>query len=99
MVKIIEAGMPGTCGLCSKEYAAGTRILKDPKTNKWVEADCYFPSHTRNNANPRTHQTAEGGNLSPTDSKGDEEGDSEIEDECSCMLECPVPSLDALPVL
>ena len=70
MVKIIEAGMPGACGLCSKEYAAGTRILKDPKTNKWVEADCYFPSHTRNNAYPKAHQTTEEGNLSPPTSKG-----------------------------
>ena len=56
MVKIIQAGMEGICGICGKPYKPGTRILKDPKMGKWVEADCYFPSHKRN-ANPTNAST------------------------------------------
>lgn len=48
MIKIIQAGMEGTCGICGRKYEEKTRILKDQNTGKWVEADCYFPSHKRN---------------------------------------------------
>ena len=64
MVKIIQAGMEGICGICGKPYKPGTRILKDPKTGKWVEADCYFPSHKRN-ANPEGSQSQSGGITKP----------------------------------
>lgn len=50
MTTIIPAGMTGVCGICNKQYQIGTRILKDRKTGKWVEADCAFPSHKRDNA-------------------------------------------------
>jgi hypothetical protein len=59
MVRIIEAKMEGICGICGKPYKIGTRILKDTKTGKWVEADCYFPSHKRN-ANPERSQSQSG---------------------------------------
>ena len=59
MVKIIQAGREGICGICGKPYKIGTRILKDTKTGKWVEADCYFPSHKRN-ANPERSQSQSG---------------------------------------
>ena len=51
--------MEGICGICGKPYKIGTRILKDTKTGKWVEADCYFPSHKRN-ANPERSQSQSG---------------------------------------
>ena len=59
MVRIIEAKMEGICGICGKPYKIGTRILKDSKTGKWVEADCFFPSHKRN-ANPERSQSQSG---------------------------------------
>ena len=59
MEKIIQAGREGICGICGKPYKIGTRILKDTKTGKWVEADCYFPSHKRN-ANPERSQSQSG---------------------------------------
>ena len=59
MERIIRAGMEGICGICGKPYKIGTRILKDTKTGKWVEADCYFPSHKRN-ANPERSQSQSG---------------------------------------
>ncbi len=64
MVKIIQAKMEGICGICGKPYKVGTRILKDPKTGKWVEADCYFPSHKRN-ANPEGSQAQSGAITKP----------------------------------
>ena len=51
--------MEGICGICGKPYKIGTRILKDSKTGKWVEADCFFPSHKRN-ANPERSQSQSG---------------------------------------
>ena len=59
MERIIRAGMEGICGICGKPYKIGTRILKDSKTGKWVEADCFFPSHKRN-ANPERSQSQSG---------------------------------------
>ena len=59
MARIIEAKMEGICGICGKPYEPGTRILKDPKTGKWVEADCYFPAHKRN-ANPEESHSQSG---------------------------------------
>ena len=64
MEKIIQTGMEGICGICGKPYKPGTRILKDPKTGKWVEADCYFPSHKRN-ANPKGSQPQSGAITTP----------------------------------
>ena len=67
MEKIIQAGMEGICGICGKPYKPGTRILKDSKTGKWVEADCYFPSHKRN-ANPDGSQPQSGERAKPNSS-------------------------------
>ena len=60
MVRIIEAQREGICGICGKPYPAGTRILKDPKTGKWVEADCYFPAHKRVDAHPEAITSGQG---------------------------------------
>ena len=56
---IITSKMAGKCGICGKQYPEGTRITKDTKTNKWVEADCLWPSKKRDaNANPTPAKVA-----------------------------------------
>lgn len=61
---IIEAKMEGICGICGKKYAAGTRIVKDTKTNKWAEADCKFPDHARNKYNANSTNRPNDGTAS-----------------------------------
>jgi hypothetical protein len=59
MASVITSKMAGKCGICGKEYPAGTRIAKDNKTGKWAMADCIWPK-IEDDANPRD-QPSQGG--------------------------------------
>jgi hypothetical protein len=59
MVKIIQASTEGICGICGKAYKQGASILQDPKTERWVEADCYLQNHKIIDTNPSKPQAEE----------------------------------------
>ena len=46
MPNVIPASLPGICGICGKKYEPNTRIVKDKRLGKWVEADCLWPTKT-----------------------------------------------------
>ena len=69
MVKVIEAKMQGTCGICRKTYTEGTRIAKDSKTGKWVEANCLWPDKVNANSvreSSKSKVAASGAGVQPT---------------------------------
>ncbi len=44
---VIPARKAGKCEMCGKEFAQGTRIVRERKTGHWVMADCLWPDKIR----------------------------------------------------
>ncbi len=44
---VIPARKAGKCEMCGKDFAQGTRIVRERKTGHWVMADCLWPDKIR----------------------------------------------------